>query len=160
MTKSNSISKVKQQKLVLSDTEQNTILDDIYNGKITSLVIKDTLKTTLRTFYNYLETNPKFKAEFNKAQEIGMKTLVEQMLEIFNSEHMDLEPNELLFVREKKDFLKWLAPKMSSIFQDKQKLDIKSDSVVRVSWESEPDLIDVNVSDIPDKSDPLIKDNS
>ena len=160
MTKSNNISKVKQQKLVLSDTEQNTILDDIYNGKITSLVIKDTLKTTLRTFYNYLETNPKFKAEFNKAQEIGMKTLVEQMLEIFNSEHMDLEPNELLFVREKKDFLKWLAPKMSSIFQDKQKLDIKSDSVVRVSWESEPDLIDVNVSDIPDKSDPLIKDNS
>mgnify|MGYP005828768355 FL=1 len=160
MTKSNNISKVKQQKLVLSDTEQNTILDDIYNGKITSLVIKDTLKTTLRTFYNYLETNPKFKDEFNKAQEIGMKTLVEQMLEIFNSEHMDLEPNELLFVREKKDFLKWLAPKMSSIFQDKQKLDIKSDSVVRVSWESEPDLIDVNVSDIPDKSDPLIKDNS
>ena len=160
MTKSNSISKVKQQKLVLSDTEQNTILDDIYNGKITSLVIKDTLKTTLRTFYNYLETNPKFKDEFNKAQEIGMKTLVEQMLEIFNSEHMDLEPNELLFVREKKDFLKWLAPKMSSIFQDKQKLDIKSDSVIRVSWESEPDLIDVNVSDIPDKSDPLIKDNS
>ena len=160
MTKSNNISKAKQQKLVLSDTEQNTILDDIYNGKITSLVIKDTLKTTLRTFYNYLETNPKFKDEFNKAQEIGMKTLVEQMLEIFNSEHMDLEPNELLFVREKKDFLKWLAPKMSSIFQDKQKLDIKSDSVVRVSWESEPDLIDVNVSDIPDKSDPLIKDNS
>ena len=160
MTKSNSISKVKQQKLVLSDTEQNTILDDIYNGKITSLVIKDTLKTTLRTFYNYLETNPKFKDEFNKAQEIGMKTLVEQMLEIFNSEHMDLEPNELLFVREKKDFLKWLAPKMSSIFQDKQKLDIKSDSVVRVSWESEPDLIDVNVSDITDKSAPLIKDNS
>ena len=160
MTKSNSISKVKQQKLVLSDTEQNTILDDIYNGKITSLVIKDTLKTTLRTFYNYLETNPKFKDEFNKAQEIGMKTLVEQMLEIFNSEHMDLEPNELLFVREKKDFLKWLAPKMSSIFQDKQKLDIKSDSVVRVSWESEPDLIDVNVSDIPDKSDPLLKNNS
>jgi len=147
MTKSNSISKVKQQKLVLSDTEQNTILDDIYNGKITSLVIKDTLKTTLRTFYNYLETNPKFKDEFNKAQEIGMKTLVEQMLEIFNSEHMDLEPNELLFVREKKDFLKWLAPKMSSIFQDKQKLDIKSDSVVRVSWESEPELIDVSTAE-------------
>ncbi len=147
MTKSNSISKAKQQKLVLSDTEQNTILDDIYNGKITSLVIKDTLKTTLRTFYNYLETNPKFKDEFNKAQEIGMKTLVEQMLEIFNSEHMDLEPNELLFVREKKDFLKWLAPKMSSIFQDKQKLDIKSDSVVRVSWESEPELIDVSTAE-------------
>ena len=160
MKKSNSISKVKSKSLVLSDIEQNTILEDIYNGKTTSIVIKDTLQTTLKTFYSYLETNPKFKAEFNKAQEVGIKTLVEQMLQIFDTGQMDLEPNELLFIREKKDFLKWLAPRVSSLFQEKQKIDVKSDSVVRISWESEPDLIDVNVSDIPDKSDPLLKDNS
>jgi hypothetical protein len=66
------------------------------------------------------------------------------MLQIFNNGNMDLEPNELLFVREKKDFLKWLAPRVSSLFQEKQKIDVKSDSVVRISWESEPDLIDVS----------------
>ena len=99
------------------------------------------------TFYKYLETNPKFKAEFNKAQEIGIKTLVEKMLQIFDTGQMDLEPNELLFIREKKDFLKWLAPRVSSLFTEKQKLDIKSDSVVKISWESEPDLIDVSTAE-------------
>jgi len=121
---------------VLSDIEQNTILEDIYNGKTTNIVIKDTLKTNLKTFYNYLETNPKFKAEFNKAQEVGIKTLVEKMLEIFDTEHMDLSPNELLFIREKKDWLKFLAPRLSSLFTERHKIDVKSDSVVNISCES------------------------
>ena len=147
MTKSKSISKPKNKSLVLSDIEQNTILEDIYNGKTTNIVIKDTLKTNLKTFYNYLETNPKFKAEFNKAQEVGIKTLVEKMLEIFDTEHMDLSPNELLFIREKKDWLKFLAPRLSSLFTERQKIDVKSDSVVKISWESEPDLIDVSTAE-------------
>jgi hypothetical protein len=160
MNKSKSISKVKSKNLALSDTEQSTILEDIYNGKTTNIVIKDTLKTSLKTFYNYLETNPKFKAEFNKAQEVGIKTLVEKMLEIFDTEHMDLAPNELLFIREKKDYLKWLAPRVSSLFQEKQKIDVKSDSVVRISWESEPDLIDADVQNISDNKDLLPINNS
>ena len=147
MNKSKSISKANSKNLVLSDTEQNTILEDIYNGKTTNIVIKDTLKTSLKTFYNYLETNPKFKAEFNKAQEVGIKTLVEKMLEIFDTEHMDLSPNELLFIREKKDWLKFLAPRLSSLFTERQKIDVKSDSVVKISWESEPDLIDVSTAE-------------
>jgi len=157
MSKSKSISKVKSKNLVLSDIEQNTILEDIYNGKTTNIVIKDTLKTSLKTFYNYLETNPKFKAEFNKAQEVGIKTLVEKMLEIFDTEHMDLSPNELLFIREKKDWLKFLAPRLSSLFTERQKIDVKSDSVVKISWESEPDLIDVNAENISAPTPP--KDN-
>ena len=147
MSKSKSISKAKNKNLVLSDIEQNTILEDIYNGKTTNIVIKDTLKTNLKTFYNYLETNPKFKAEFNKAQEVGIKTLVEKMLEIFDTEHMDLSPNELLFIREKKDWLKFLAPRLSSLFTERQKIDVKSDSVVKISWESEPELIDVSTAE-------------
>ena len=103
------------------------------------------------TFYKYLEKNPKFKEEFNKAQEIGIKTLVEKMCVIFNTETTGLDNNDLLFVREKKDWLKWIAPRISSLFQEKQKIDVKSDSVVKISWESEPDLIDVSkdIVDIP-----------
>jgi len=147
MNKSKSISKVKKNDLVLSDIEQNTILGTIYDGGLAIDVAKD-LKISLRTFYRYLEINPKFKAEFNKAQEVGIKTLVEKMLQIFDTGHMDLSPNELLFIREKKDFLKWLAPRVSSLFTERQKLDVKSDSVVKISWESEPDLIDVNAETI------------
>ena len=146
MKKSNSISKVKKNDLTLSDIEQSTILGTIYDGGLAIDVAKD-LKISLRTFYKYLETNPKFKAEFNKAQEVGIKTLVEKMLQIFDTGQMDLSPNELLFIREKKDFLKWLAPRVSSLFQEKQKIDVKSDSVVKISWESEPELIDVSTAE-------------
>ena len=146
MKKSNNISKAKKNDLTISDTEQSTILGTIYDGGLAIDVAKD-LKISLRTFYKYLETNPKFKAEFNKAQEVGIKTLVEKMLQIFDTGQMDLSPNELLFIREKKDFLKWLAPRVSSLFQEKQKIDVKSDSVVKISWESEPELIDVSTAE-------------
>ena len=96
-------------------------------------------------WFRFLEKNPKIKDEFEKAQEIGIKVLVEKMLNVFNSDHLDLSPNELLFLRERKDFLKWLSPKISSLFQDKQKLDVRSDSTIRISWEDNSnDLINVS----------------
>jgi len=148
MSKSKSISSKKRQDLILSDTEQNTILETIYDGGLSIEVARD-LKISLMSLQKYLERNPKFQAEFNKAQEVGIKTLVEKMLQIFNSENMDLSPNELLFLRERKDFLKFLAPRLSSIFQEKQKLDVRSDSKIQISWEDSPELIDVS-TDITD----------
>ena len=147
MSKSKSISSKKRQDLILSDIEQNTILETIYDGGLSIEVARD-LKISLMSLQKYLERNPKFQAEFNKAQEVGIKTLVEKMLQIFNSENMDLSPNELLFLRERKDFLKFLAPRLSSIFQEKQKLDVRSDSKIQISWEDSQDLIDVNAETI------------
>ena len=145
MTKSKDISSRNNNDLVVSDIELNTILDTIYDGGIPHIVVKDTLKISSMRWFKFLEKNPKIKAEFEKAQEIGIKVLVEKMLDIFNSEHIDLSPNELLFIREKKDFLKWLSPKISSLFQDKQKLDVRSDSTIKISWEDNSnDLIDVS----------------
>ena len=150
MSKSKSISSKKKKDLILSDIEQNTILETIYDGGLSIEVARD-LKISLMSLQKYLERNPKFQAEFNKAQEVGIKTLVEKMLQIFNSENMDLSPNELLFLRERKDFLKFLAPRLSSIFQEKQKLDVRSDSKIQISWEDSPELIDVNAENISDK---------
>ena len=153
MSKSKSISSKKRQDLILSDIEQNTILETIYDGGLSIEVARD-LKISLMSLQKYLERNPKFQAEFNKAQEVGIKTLVEKMLQIFNSENMDLSPNELLFLRERKDFLKFLAPRLSSIFQEKQKLDVRSDSKIQISWEDSPELIDVNAESIPASTPP------
>ena len=152
MSKSKSISTANSKELTLTDTEQNTFLATIYDGGVPSRVIKDTLKISSMTFYKYLEKNPKFKEEFNKAQEIGIKTLVEKMLEIFNTENMDLAPNELMFLRERQSYLKWIAPRISSLFQEKQKIDVKSDSSIRISWE-EPSSDLIDVSDVQDISE-------
>ena len=148
MKKLNSISKIKKNlPISLTDTEQNSILATIYDGGIPHIVIKDTLKISLMSFYKFLDQNPKFKEQFNKAQEIGIKTLVEKMLAIFESEVTEMSNEELLFLREKQTYLKWLAPRISSLFTEKQKIDVKTDSVVKISWESEPNLIDVSTAE-------------
>jgi hypothetical protein len=147
------MSKTKKKGLTLSDTEQNTILEATINGDL-SIDVARNLQISLMTFYKYLEQNPKFKAEYEKAQEIGVKTLVEKMLKIFDTDPASIEPNELLFLREKKDFLKWLSPRLSSMFQEKQKLDVKQDSTIKISWEENNDnLIDVSADTISDTSD-------
>ncbi len=153
MTKSKDISKTKSKELTLSDTEQNTILAATIDGEL-SIDVARNLRISLMTFYKYLEQNPKFKAEYEKAQEIGIKTLVEKMLKIFDTDPSSIEPNELLFLREKKDFLKWLSPRLSSMFQEKQKLDVKQDSTIKISWEdNQSDMIDVSADTISDTSD-------
>ena len=152
MMKSKSISSKKKNELTLNDTEQNTILATIYDGGIPHIVIKDTLKISLMSFYKYLDQNPNFKEEFLKAQEVGIKTLVEKMLAIFQSDTTEMSNEELLFLREKQNYIKWLAPRISSLFTEKQKIDVKSDSVVKISWEdNQSDLIDVSedIVDIP-----------
>ena len=151
--KSKDISKTKKNlPISLSDTEQDILLDTIYAGGIPHIVVKDTLKISLMSFYKYLDQNPKFKEQFLKAQEIGIKTLVEKMLAIFQSDTTEMSNEELLFLREKQNYIKWLAPRVSSLFTEKQKIDVKSDSVVRISWEdNQSDLIDVSedIVDIP-----------
>lgn len=147
MKKSNSISSVKKNDLKLTDTEQSSILDTLHDG-VTAYEISREKQISLASLYRYLDQNPKFKEQFLKAQERGIKTLVEKMCVIFNTETTGLDNNELLFVREKKDWLKWIAPRLSSVFQEKQKLDVKSDSKIQISWEESPDLIDVGATDV------------
>ena len=143
MKSNNILSKSKTELLTLSNTELNTILDRITDGETAYELAKD-LRINLKTLYNYLDLNPKFKEKFDKAQEHGIKTLVEKMLVLFN--------------RERSSFLKWLAPRVSSLFQEKQKLDIKSDSKINISWsDNHSELIDVSadvVENSNDKSNP------
>jgi len=154
MKKSNSISSVKKNDLKLTDTEQSSILDTLHDG-VTAYEIAKEKRISLRTLYKYLDQNPKYKDEFLKAQERGIKTLVEKMCVIFNTETAPLDNNELLFVREKKDWLKWIAPRLSSLFVEKTKQEVKQDTTLRVQWEDTPDLIDVDAEEI---STPTSKD--
>jgi hypothetical protein len=106
------------------------------------------------TLYKYLDQNPKTKERFELAQERGIKTLVEKMLVLFNNDNPDVDPNMLVFIRERANYLKWLAPRVSSLFTEKQKIDVKSDSNIRISWEDNQDnLIDVSADTISDTSD-------
>ena len=94
---------------------------------------------------NFVEKRRKFL----KAQEVGIKTLVEKLLAIFASDTTELTNQELLFLREKQNYVKWLAPRLSSLFIERTKQEVKQDTTLRVQWEDTPDLIDVAAEDIP-----------
>jgi len=153
MTKSKSISSRKKNELTLNDTEQNTMLGHIVDGTTAYEVAKEK-QISLKTLYDYLDKNPKFKDKFNKAQERGIKTLVEKMCVIFNSDVTELTNEELLFLREKQNWLKFIAPRLSSLFVEKTKQEVRQDTTLRVQWEdNQSDLIDVSADTVSDTSD-------
>ena len=149
MTKSKSISSKKKNELLnLTDTERSIMLGHLVDGTTAYEVAKE-LRISLKTLYDYLDRNPKFKDQFNKAQERGIKTLVEKMCVIFNSDVQELSNEELLFLREKQNWLKFIAPRLSSLFIEKTKQEVKQDTTLRVMWEDNTDdLIDVSAEDI------------
>ena len=100
-----------------------------------------------------MDLNPKFKDKYNKAQERGFKTLVVKMCVVFNSDVKELTNEELLFLREKQNWLKFVAPRLSSLFVEQTKQEVKQDTTLNIKWESEPDLIDVSADTISDTSD-------
>ena len=153
MTKSEVTLKKNKNDLKLSDSEVNSIIGRILDGETLFELAKD-LRISLNTLYKYLDQNPKVKEQFEIAQERGIKTLVEKMLVLFNNDNPDVDNNKLLFIRERANYLKWLAPRVSSLFTEKQKIDVKSDSVVKISWEdNQSDLIDVSEDIVDTPSD-------
>ena len=135
MTKSNNTLKANKDLPLITDLEVNSILDSLILGK-TSIEIAKDLQIPLTKLYKILDQDEKLKEQFGKAQEIGMRTLIEKMLIIFDNKPDNLEASDMLFLREKKDFLKWLAPKVSSFFVEKQQQNIKTDQTITIKFDS------------------------
>jgi hypothetical protein len=135
MTKSNNTLKANKDLPLITDLEVNSILDSLILGK-TSIEIAKDLQIPLTKLYKILDQDEKLKEQFGKAQEIGMRTLIEKMLIVFDNKPDNLEASDMLFLREKKDFLKWLAPKVSSFFVEKQQQNIKTDQTITIKFDS------------------------
>jgi hypothetical protein len=135
MTKSNNTLKANKDLPLITDLEVNSILDSLILGK-TSIEIAKDLQIPLTKLYKILDQDEKLKEQFGKAQEIGMRTLIEKMLIVFDNKPDNLEASEIIFLREKKDFLKWLAPKVSSFFVEKQQQNIKTDQTITIKFDS------------------------
>ena len=135
MTKSNNTLKANKDLPLITDLEVNSILDSLILVKTSIKIAKD-LQIPLTKLYKILDQDEKLKEQFGKAQEIGMRTLIEKMLIVFDNKPDNLEASDMLFLREKKDFLKWLAPKVSSFFVEKQQQNIKTDQTITIKFDS------------------------
>jgi len=136
-----------------------TIIDSLIEGNtLTSCIeskITNPMGISLGKFYSILKKSPEIEQQVLDARKIGIQTSIDRLLEIFN--HQELEnPNQILWITRKADFIKWIAGKITDLYSDNkvQKIDQKTE--MTISWESDSDIIDVNATDVdtftPNKS--------
>jgi len=128
------------------------ILDSLIEGNtLTSCIeskITNPMGMNLGTFYRILKKSPEIEQQVLDARKIGIQTSIDRLLEIFN--HQELEnPNQILWITRKADFIKWIAGKITDLYSDNkvQKVDQKTE--MTISWESDSDIIDVNAEEVP-----------
>ena len=101
-------------------------------------------------FYHYLKKNPELESKILEARKLGIQTLIDKLLQVFNYQEVE-SPNEILWIREKAKFVQWVAGKLTDLYSDNKPIKQNIDQKMTISWEdTQDDLIDVSedVTDI------------
>jgi len=104
-------------------------------------------RISLMKFYAILKKNPDLETRVSEARKIGIQTLIDKLLQVFN--HQEVEnPNQILWIREKTRFIQYLAGKLTDLYSDNKPIKQNIDSRMTITWEDSPDLIDVGATDV------------
>ena len=132
----------------LTENNLSIIEEQLVRGLTLSEVLdQKQYQFSLMKFYAFLKKNPTIESRIIEARKLGVQTLIDKMLQIF--QHQEVEnPNQILWIREKTKFIQYLAGHLTDLYSNNKVQNIKSDTSLKVSWEDSPDLIDVGATDI------------
>ena len=103
-------------------------------------------RISLMKFYAILKKNPDIETRVSEARKIGIQTLIDKLLQVFN--HQEVEnPNQILWIREKTRFIQYLAGKLTDLYSDNKPIKQDINSKMTITWEDTPDLIDVSTAE-------------
>ena len=99
-------------------------------------------------FYHFLKKNPKIESKIVEARKLGVQTLIDKLLQVFQYQEVE-NPNQILWIREKTKFVQYLAGHLTDLYSNNKTQNIKSDTNLTVSWSDFPsdDLIDVSTEE-------------
>lgn len=86
-------------------------------------------------FYHYLKKNPELEQRILEARKIGIQTLIDKLMQIFNIQEVE-NPNQILWIREKTKFIQWIASKITDLYSDNKPQQVKTDQNITISFES------------------------
>ena len=139
---------------------QDTIISNLIEGKTLTEIIKDkTLnpsQISLMKLYSILKKNKELNNKIIDARKIGIQTLIDKLLQIFQYQEVE-NPNQILWIREKTKFITYLAGKLTDLYSDNKPTKIETDQKIQVSWSDTPDLLDLNAEEIADIEHPSPK---
>ena len=157
MNSSTNITEKKSKDELNLEKNLSTILDSLIEGNTLTHCIESKITNpsaiSLSKFYNILKKNPQLEQQVLDARKIGVQTLIDRLLEIFMRQELE-NPNQILWIRSKTDFVKWVAGKITDLYSDNKVQSVKTDQSIKISWEDNTDnLIDVSAEDIPTPTD-------
>ena len=128
-----------------------TIESNLIEGLTLTEILKDKKlnpsRISLMKFYAILKKNPDLNSRVSEARKIGIQTLIDKLLQVFN--HQEVEnPNQILWIREKTRFIQYLAGKLTDLYSDNKPIKQNIDSRMTITWEDSPELIDVGATDV------------
>jgi len=158
MSKSKNTITPKQNQELITKESLSIIEEKLVRGMTLSEILEDKqYQFSLMKFYHYLKKNPELEIRILEARKLGVQTLIDKLLQVFNYQEVE-SPNEILWIREKAKFVQWVAGKITDLYSDNkvQKVDQKTE--MTISWEdNQDDMIDVS-EDITDVTPPDNKD--
>ena len=155
----NTILKKSSQELELIKN-QDTIISNLIEGKTLTEIIKDKKlnpsQISLMKLYSILKKNNELNDKIIDARKIGIQTLIDKLLQIFQYQEVE-NPNQILWIREKTKFITYLAGKLTDLYSDNKPTKIETDQKIQVSWSDTPDLLDLDAAEIADIEHPSPK---
>jgi len=158
MSKSKNTITPKQSQELITKESLSIIEEKLVRGMTLSEILEDKqYQFSLAKFYNYLKKNPELETRILEARKLGVQTLIDKLLQVFNYQEVE-SPNEILWIREKAKFVQWVAGKITDLYSDNKTIKQDIDTKMSISWESDDDnLIDVS-EDVTDITPPDNKD--
>ena len=139
---------------------QDTIISNLIEGKTLTEIIKDKKlnpsQISLMKLYSILKKNNELNDKIIDARKIGIQTLIDKLLQIFQYQEVE-NPNQILWIREKTKFITYLAGKLTDLYSDNKPTKIETDQKIQVSWSDTPDLLDLDAAEIADIEHPSPK---
>jgi hypothetical protein len=136
-----------KNELIITDLDLNTVEELLTEGLTLTEIFTNqkVLPITLHKFYSYLRKpeNKEIKARIDEARRQGIQTLVDKLLQIYNTNLDDktLDPAVVVWTRDRAAMVKWVASKISDIYSDKPKdINVNKQTSIVVSWLDSPEL--------------------
>lgn len=151
MSSSKNITKPKSNLPLLAEDKVAMLEADLQKGYTLTELLEDKdskYQISSYKFYKLLKENQELDHRITEARKIGIQTLIDRLLQVFNTQQLE-NPNLILWVDKKMKFTQWLAGHLTEIYSDNkpQKQNVSQDITIRFESGIDEKVIELD----PDK---------
>jgi len=115
-----------------SDKLLSEIVEKLQLGNTLTSICESKHMPNLATVYKWTNADKDLFNRIMDARKIGAMTVIDQCRDLLNKE---TPPQEVMLLRERVGFGKWLASKLVGVYGDKQTIENVGDPLIKIVWD-------------------------